>query len=68
MTPEISCAAERSAASEMGIADGEAIAEANPNHQANVIAGLSKLTNFLADLGAIDDPDAWAEFGLISRA
>lgn len=51
----------------LGIADGAAIAKANPNHQANVIAGLSKLTGFLTELGAIDNPDAWADFGLISR-
>ena len=51
----------------LGIADGEAIAKANPNHQANVIAGLSKLTSFLDELGAIDNPETWAEFGLISR-
>ena len=51
----------------LGIADGEAIAKANPNHQANVIAGLSKLTSFLDELGAIDSPATWAEFGLISR-
>ena len=51
----------------LGIADGEAIAKANPNHQANVIAGLSKLTGFLTELGAIDAPEVWANFGLISR-
>lgn len=51
----------------LGIADGDAIARANPHHRANVIAGLSKLTDFLGDLGAIDSPATWAELGLISR-
>ena len=51
----------------LGLTDGAAIARANPNHQANVIAGLAKLTSFLADLGAIDAPSAWAERGLVAH-
>ena len=51
----------------LGIADGEAAARANPRHRAVIVAGLSKLTGFLAELGVIDDEHraAWRELGLI---
>ena len=39
----------------LGIADGAAIARANPHHRANVVAGLAKLTSFLDELGVITD-------------
>ncbi len=50
----------------LGITGGYEIAKANPNYQANVVAGLSKLTRFLTDLGVIDDPQPWIERGLIA--
>jgi hypothetical protein len=39
----------------LGIAGGYEAARANPRHQAVVIAGLSKLTTFLDEIGIIDD-------------
>jgi hypothetical protein len=50
----------------LGITDGIEIAKANPAYQANVVAGLSKLTTFLSDVGVIDEPEPWHERGLIA--
>lgn len=50
----------------LGITDGLAIAKANPAYQANVIAGLAKLTSFLDGLGLIADPELWSDLGLIA--
>ena len=49
----------------LGIADGAAIARANPHHRANVVAGLAKLTSFLDELGVITDRPRWSELGLV---
>lgn len=51
----------------LGIADGASIARANPHHRANVIAGLSKLTSFLDQLGIIDDEARWIELGIVEQ-
>jgi hypothetical protein len=50
----------------LGIANGADLARANPQHQATVVAGLSKLTAFLAELGVIDSEHAatWSALGL----
>jgi hypothetical protein len=51
---------------ELGIADGAAIARANPHHRKTVVNGLAKLTTFLASIGIIDElhrPE-WVERGL----
>jgi hypothetical protein len=47
----------------LGIAGGCEAARANPRHRAAVVAGLSKLTTFLTDIGVIDDEHraAWGE-------
>ncbi|HEY1739458.1 MAG TPA: diiron oxygenase [Acidimicrobiia bacterium] len=52
--------------SELGIADGAAIAHANPHHRERIVADLAKLTGFLAELGVIegDSRDVWVERGL----
>jgi hypothetical protein len=52
----------------LGIADGESEARANPHHRAVIVAGLSKLTGFLADLGVIDDErrSTWSALGLVA--
>jgi hypothetical protein len=50
----------------LGIADGLEIAKANPTYQANVVAGLAKLTTFLAEIGVIADVTPWLERGLIA--
>ena len=50
----------------LDITNGIEIAKANPAYQANVVAGLSKLTTFLSDVGVIDDPEPWLERGLIA--
>ncbi len=52
---------------QLGINDGMAIAEANPHYRDNVVAGLSKLTSFLAEVGVINDEHrpAWLEMGLV---
>lgn len=50
----------------LGIADGATIARANPQHQANVVAGLAKLTSFLGELGVITDRRRWRELGLLA--
>lgn len=46
----------------LGIAGGYEAARANPHHQAAIVAGLSKLTTFLTELGVIDDEhrEAWS--------
>ncbi|MDP9335860.1 MAG: diiron oxygenase [Actinomycetota bacterium] len=51
----------------LGIEQGESAARANPYHRAVIVAGLSKLTGFLAELGVIDDEHrpAWRALGLI---
>ena len=45
----------------LGVAGGYEAARANPHHQAAVVAGLSKLTTFLTEIGVIDDEhrSAW---------
>jgi P-aminobenzoate N-oxygenase AurF len=45
----------------LGIAGGYESARANPYHRAAVVAGLSKLTTFLDEIGVIDDEhrSAW---------
>jgi hypothetical protein len=50
----------------LGIADGYEIARANPVYRATVIAGLEKLTTFLAELGVITDRARWVELGLVA--
>jgi hypothetical protein len=50
----------------LDIADGLEIAKANPVYNANVIAGLAKLTALLGGLRVIDEPDLWLEHGLIA--
>jgi len=51
----------------LGIAGGIATARSNPNYQATVIAGLSKLTTFLSSIGIIDDASraSWEQLGLV---
>ncbi len=51
----------------LGITDGFERAKANPAYQANVVAGLGKLTSFLTQIGIIDDPESWIELGLVGR-
>jgi hypothetical protein len=49
----------------LGIAGGAETANTNPHHRANIIAGLAKLTAFLADTGIIDEHDTrWPDLGL----
>ena len=50
----------------LGIIAGIEMAKANPVYQANVIAGLSKLTTFLREVGVIDGREPWREHGLIA--
>jgi hypothetical protein len=47
------------------VEDGEQIARDNPHHRAFVVAGLGKLTAFLASVGIIPDPAPWRELGLV---
>lgn len=49
----------------LGIDKGAEIAQVNPHYQANVVAGLSKLTLFLTELGVIADRTRWHELGLV---
>jgi len=51
----------------LGIADGAATARANPHHRATIVAGLSKLTTFLSQIGVIDREHrpTWADLGLV---
>jgi len=39
----------------LGIEGGLEMARANPHHRATIVAGLSKLTTFLTEIGVIDD-------------
>ena len=50
----------------LGIANGADIARANPHHREVILAGLSKLTTFLTEIGVIDDSNrpAWVRLGL----
>ena len=49
----------------LGIAGGAESATTNPHYRTNIIAGLGKLTSFLADTGIIDDQDhRWPDLGL----
>ena len=50
----------------LGITNGYEIAKANPAYQANVIAGLAKLTSFLGGLGVIENLELWLDHGLIA--
>jgi len=47
---------------------GVDVVRANPNYQATVVAGLSKLTGFLSDIGIIDDAsgNTWTALGLVA--
>ena len=40
---------------------------ANPNHRTTIVAGLAKLTNFLTEIGVIDQEHrpTWVELGLV---
>jgi hypothetical protein len=53
---------------ELAIVDGLETARNNPHYRATVVAGLAKLTGFLADLGIIDGPSRpnWGAMGLIA--
>jgi hypothetical protein len=52
----------------LGIENGAEMAKANPYHRETVVAGLSKLTTFLSEVGIIDDEQRpiWEGFGLLS--
>jgi hypothetical protein len=52
----------------LGIDDGATTARVNPHHRAVIVAGVSKLTGFLQDLGLIDDENrsTWAALGLLA--
>ena len=52
----------------LGIDDGATTARVNPQHRAVIVAGVSKLTGFLQDLGLIDDENrsTWAALGLLA--
>jgi hypothetical protein len=52
----------------LGITDGAATARANPHHRTTIVAGLAKLTNFLTEIGVIDDEHrpTWVELGLVA--
>ncbi len=52
----------------LGIAGGEQVARTNPHHRARIIEGLAKLTDFLRQLGVIDESSAqtWRDCGLIA--
>jgi len=51
----------------LGIANGAELARANPHHRSVILAGLSKLTTFLTEVGVIDDAHraAWCDLGLL---
>ena len=51
----------------LGIEDGALVARVNPHHRAVIVAGLAKLTGFLAEIGVIDDArrPTWAALGLL---
>jgi hypothetical protein len=52
----------------LGIEGGAEMAKTNPRHQETVVAGLAKLTNFLSEIGIIDDEQRpmWAGLGLVA--
>ncbi len=52
----------------LGIEDGALNARVNPHHRALIVAGLSKLTGFLSEIGVIDDErrPTWAALGLLA--
>ncbi len=51
----------------LGIAGGANAAATNPHHRTNIVAGLGKLTTFLADIGVIvEDDSRWTELGLVA--
>ena len=52
----------------LDIADGAELAKRNPHHRARIVAGLAKLTEFLRELGVIDDTNQtdWRGRGLIA--
>lgn len=49
----------------LGVENGLTIARSNPHHRAHVVAGLTRLTSFLGQLGVIVDRDRWVELGLL---
>jgi hypothetical protein len=53
---------------ELGITNGATTARANPHHQARVIEGLTKLTDFLTELNVIDAESRpiWHDLGLVA--
>ncbi len=50
----------------LGIDNGAVIAKANPAYRSNVVAGLSKLTSFLTEIGIVTDRGRWLELGLVA--
>ena len=54
--------------STLGIEDGAEIAKYNPHHRARVVDGLAKLTDFLRQLGVINEANEseWRGRGLIA--
>lgn len=52
----------------LGIDNGSELAKRNPHHRARVIEGLAKLTEFLAELGVINDMNIseWQGRGLVA--
>ena len=50
----------------LGIPNGADAARTNPHHRARIVADLAKLTDFLTELGVIDDDNRpeWVERGL----
>ena len=52
----------------LDIADGAEVAKRNPHHRARVLDGLAKLTDFLRDLGVIDETneEEWRGRGLVA--
>jgi hypothetical protein len=51
----------------LGIAGGFELARANPQHRATIVAGLTKLTTFLTEIGVIDDAHRAAWGALVAR-
>ncbi|HUF99653.1 MAG TPA: diiron oxygenase [Ilumatobacter sp.] len=51
---------------ELGIEDGWNIARSNPLYRANIIAGLTKLTTFLTEVGVITDREPWQQLSLVA--
>jgi P-aminobenzoate N-oxygenase AurF len=51
---------------QLGIPGGADVARSNPRHRATVIAGLSKLTSFLREVGIIEPTDMrWGDLFLV---